>query len=881
MSRRREISQQEPIGVERLLHTIERLAASRRMEDVVDALRDGARALIGADGICLVLRDGDECVCVGEDALSPLFSGQRFPMSVCASGRAMLSGDIVVVPDIMADESLPRAAYAQTFARSLAVAPIGKPEAQAALGAYWAHIGVPSDHAMSVLQALARTATTALGNIRLMASLSQAEQRMTRVLDSVSDAFYAIDRHWRFIAFNAAAEAYFGAPREAVLGETMQRLFPQGRGSAFEEACQACMQGGSPVRFEMQSALRPDRIVSIRIAPIQDGVGVAIADVTAQRQAEWALRDSEARFREVANAAPVLIWVSDDTKACTWFNEPWLRFTGRTLEEELGAGWLEGVHPDDREVVRNAYEAAFDQRQSFTLEYRLRRADGLYRDIEDVGAPRYDPLGRFLGYIGACNDVTSRKRAEIEAAERAAELEAVLDAAPAAIWIARDAAGRHIDGNRFARAILRMPEGFNLSKSHPEAAAQLAHFRVLDAAGQEVRPDDMPVQRAARGERVVGFEETLVFDDGQVSHLIGEAAPLLDSAGRPRGAIAAFADITSLKEAQKTLHEREQMFRTLAETIGDVFYVTQLEPRKILYVSPAFESIWGRSVQALYADADLFFESVHPEDRMRVRAMSAPQNSGKQIEIEYRIVRPDGEVRWILDRAFPVEGDASRSVGLAEDITERKMHEQRRELLIHELNHRVKNTLAVVQAMAFQSLNAPDRTIALAAFDARLQALAAAHDVLTQRRWESADLETVVRRAMEAHAPAPDRLSISGPNVQLAARSALAFSLAVHELATNAVKYGAFSRATGAVSVSWTIVDGRLLWEWREEGGPPTQKPARFGFGLRLIERGLAHDLQGRVTVSFSPSGLRCVVDAPYDPDSDHALQGDVSDVFA
>ena len=138
---------------------------------------------------------------------------------------------------------------------------------------------------------------------------------------------------------------------------------------------------------------------------------VVLRDVTRARRAQAALQESEARFRTTADVAPVLIRMSDSSKACDYFNRQWLEFTGRTMEQEIGDGWTEGVHPDDLQSCLSIYNTAFDARQPFEMEYRLRRFDGEYRWVVDHGVPRFAADGLFVGYIGACMDITEQKKA--------------------------------------------------------------------------------------------------------------------------------------------------------------------------------------------------------------------------------------------------------------------------------------------------------------------------------------------------------------------------------------------------------------------------------------------------------------------------------------
>jgi two-component sensor histidine kinase len=192
-----------------------------------------------------------------------------------------------------------------------------------------------------------------------------------------------------------------------------------------------------------------------------------------------------------------------------------------------------------------------------------------------------------------------------------------------------------------------------------------------------------------------------------------------------------------------------------------------------------------------------------------------------------------------------------------------------RDLLIDELNHRVKNTLTTVQSITSQTLrNAADLEHASSAIESRLIALSQVHNVLTNRSWADVGLLDIVAQAVEPYrSREEDRIHVQGPPIQVPPRMALALAMALQELATNAVKYGALSNGTGQIRVHWKLngarTPERLQLMWRETNGPPVHNPTRRGFGTRLIERSLAHDLNGDVRIEFAPTGVQCSVDAP------------------
>jgi PAS domain S-box-containing protein len=237
------------------------------------------------------------------------------------------------------------------------------------------------------------------------------------------DAIIAVDEERRIVLFNTAAEKMLGCTQGEAIGTIVDRFIPE-RHRAKHEAYMRRFTGSVVTTPPMEAS---DGLWAVRTNgqefPVEASIihiesegrslfTVTIRDITERRLAEEAIRESEQRFRLVANTAPVMIWMSGPDKLCNYFNKPWLEFSGRPLEAELGDGWAEGVHPEDLRACLDTYVQAFDRRESFSMQYRLRRYDGEYRWLLDIGVPRSNPDGSFEGYIGSCIDITDRKRAE-------------------------------------------------------------------------------------------------------------------------------------------------------------------------------------------------------------------------------------------------------------------------------------------------------------------------------------------------------------------------------------------------------------------------------------------------------------------------------------
>ena len=321
------------------------------------------------------------------------------------------------------------------------------------------------------------------------------------------------------------------------------------------------------------------------------------------------------------------------------------------------------------------------------------------------------------------------------------------------------------------------------------------------------------------------------------------------------------------REVEVALRESEERFRLMAESAPVMIWVSQADG-SCLHLNRMLREFWD--VEEAELDSFDWRTMIHPEDVLEVtRQMTEALARRAPVTMEARYRNARGDYRVLATDARPrfgPKGEFLGMIGANVDISERKESETRLELLLAELNHRVKNMLAVVQGIARQTFrdtrSLPD---AKRSFEGRLMVLAVAHDLLTRGNWESAPLEQLARNALQQRGDR-QRISLSGPHVPLDPKKTLAFTMALHELYTNAIKYGALSKESGRISVDWRLSgprERRLEIVWREEGAPIERGPVRTGFGTRLIEQVLTQDLGGEVMMDFRPDGLVCTIRLP------------------
>jgi PAS domain S-box-containing protein len=435
-----------------------------------------------------------------------------------------------------------------------------------------------------------------------------------------------------------------------------------------------------------------------------------------------------------------------------------------------------------------------------------------------------------------------------------------------------DSAGRILQYNQRAVELWgRAPEP---GQTHDEFTAACKFF----SASGDILPRSKLAEVLQTGKAITDEGVMVQRTDGKTIAVLLNIDPLFDAKGKLVGAINCFQDVTERKRMVDALDRSQHDLREQEERWAATYEHAAIGIEAICsIVGGTREELLSWRLQG----------RTHPDDRDVDDELYRRQVAGDIgfYSIEKRFIRRDGRVIWIAVRSSTVRDSAGHflyGVRVVQDVTERKEAEERQKLLIDELNHRVKNTLATVQSLATQTARGTDSPEAFRkAFEGRLIALSQAHDQLTRRHWTSADLRDIVEGATAPHlarAPdAPDRVAIEGEPITVTPRVALTLALGLHELTTNASKYGALSVPVGHIDIRWRIERGDaqppLLWlQWREHGGPKVAVPERQGFGTRFIEGSVASELQGKAELDYDPAGLVCTMQIPLDavtPDVD------------
>jgi two-component sensor histidine kinase len=450
---------------------------------------------------------------------------------------------------------------------------------------------------------------------------------------------------------------------------------------------------------------------------------------------------------------------------------------------------------------------------------------------------------------------------------------------------AQDAAAREAEG---MRNLLQDAPSFMCVLEGPEHTFKIANNAYLGLVGY--RPVvGLPVREAFAGLAGQGLFELLdeVYSSGkpvegrgvridvqrrrdgpmETAYLNFVYQPIFEANGSVRGIFVEGSDVTDLKQAEFALREKEMQLTLALDAAGMGVWESTLCDGAIINIK---EDSRAAHILGTPQDEDASYASfasrVHEDDRpalaQSVERACRPDGDG-MLDVEYRILaRPGYPEHWVHARAATSSvAEGTRFIGTVRDITDRKETEARQQLVAGELQHRIKNTFAMVSAIASQTLRGPEIAEQREMFNGRLQALGRAHDLLLNTSQEEGLIADILDKALGPHQT--DRFKIDGPQHLLTPKQTLSLAMAVHELATNATKYGALSNDTGTVSIRWSVNSGSVsqpfrTFVWQERGGPPVEEPRRKGFGSRVISRVFAADFKGEMALNFEPSGLMC-----------------------
>jgi two-component sensor histidine kinase len=408
----------------------------------------------------------------------------------------------------------------------------------------------------------------------------------------------------------------------------------------------------------------------------------------------------------------------------------------------------------------------------------------------------------------------------------------------------------------------------------------------LDAFLAAAHVDDRPLWAELFNGTVAPPTEQFYFrilrPDGDLRWMVSHIGT--DGPGRLSGDVA---DVTTEREAADALALSEERFRFAIEAgrmaIWEVDMrsgrLTNSRELNLLLGLPVDAMPTLAEVRKLYAPGELerladegvtyerILDRVQPGRQNVRRDWGIPATDRTQVQAEFALVTPSGERKQLLLRAQrvpSVDGFGQRLTGVLVDITDRKLAEDRMALVAREMQHRIKNLIAVMSSIALQTFRpGSDTATAREAFSGRVRALDVALDSVLKPSAESGSLREIIAQIVAPYRVASaERFTLDGPEVHLSGRRATAVGMAIHELSTNALKYGALSTETGVVAITWQVVDGRVQIDWTETGGPPVHPPTAIGFGTRLL-RSLLHD--GEVTLTHLPTGVHCHFDFPLD----------------
>ncbi len=703
--------------------------------------------------------------------------------------------------------------------------------------------------------ALRRAIRGAIRQFHLIEAQRAAARRnaqLAAIVAAADDAIISIGTDLKVQTWNAGAQRLFGYGEAEARGRTIQELIvPEGSAAEHASTFAAAMRRRAAVLKETVRRGKDGSLVPVEIitSPMFDGAeritgySAIIRDVTERRRAQ----EVQARLAAiVTSSADAILSETLDGTITSWNEAAELMF-GYTAAEMIGQPASRLVPVDQRRQENANLDCLARGERVGRYETTRLAKDGRTLDASVGVSPIRGAGGGITGVATIISDITQRKHTEARLAEREAQLALFVEHAPAAIamfdtnMICLAASRRFITDYRVPDNVKVV--GVSHYEAFPEIPQRWREFHCRVLAGEELSADEDYFERP----------------DGRTDWSRWSMKPWRTPDGRIGGAILFTEVITAQVEARRALAESEGRFRATFENAA--VGIAHIAPDgRWLRVNDALCRILSYPPDQLLARS--FQDVIHPQDHegdlARLEQMRDETATCRGVDRRY--VRKDGTAVWVRQTLSSVrksDGSVDYFVIVVEDITERKVHEERIGLLMREVAHRSKNMLSLVHAIARQTVASTPEDF-VARFTERIQALAANQDLLVRNEWRGVDVGDLVRAQL---APFADligtRIALHGPRLRLSAAAAQAIGLALHELTTNAGKYGALSTDDGRVDVRWRLESARFIMCWVERNGPQVTPPRRHGFGSTVMTSMAERTVNGTVHLDYKPAGLR------------------------
>jgi diguanylate cyclase (GGDEF)-like protein/PAS domain S-box-containing protein len=502
----------------------------------------------------------------------------------------------------------------------------------------------------------------------------RTQRLLETFVEAVPGVVYAKDLEGRVLLANRGYAEDVGRPLQDCLGRTEDELLSSADAAeVIRSTDRRIMDRGVAEQIEERIVYR-DRPAAIWLstkAPLRDGAGQVVGlvgssiDITARKAVEAALAESEKRFRNMADHAPIMLWVTDPSGACLYLSRRWHEFTGQSPEDALASGWADIIHPEDRAPAEAVFAAANADPAPIRLDYRMRRADGEWRWVIDTAAPRFGPGSEFLGFIGSVIDITDRKVAEAALAESEERFRNMADHSPAIMWMT-DPEGRNTYLN---------VHWFELTG---QTQTEIENYGWLEAIHPEDRPACERLFIEAQDSRSpFRVEFRIRTKKAGWRWVLDAATPRWDGDGAFQGFVGSMIDITDRRVAEAALAESEQRFRNMADHSPVMLWVTDASGASI-YQNKVWLDFTGQASKDALGFG--WLEAIDPADRAQTERTFLDANARRApLRVEHRVRRADGAWRWVIDTAVPrygPAGDFLGFIGSVIDITERKETEQ-------------------------------------------------------------------------------------------------------------------------------------------------------------------------------------------------------------